>query len=63
MSIWIIGAFYISKSFPQLRSSWGSEMYKLEQEDIATYKRFQVGLQSFFIQHQNTNPEEGFEKL
>lgn len=63
MSIWIIGAFYISRSFPQLRSSWESEMYRLEQEDITTYKRFQEGLQSFFIQHQNTNSEEGFEKV
>ncbi len=63
MSIWIIGAFYISKSFPQLRSAWGSEMYRLEQEDLTTYNHFQEGVKSFFKKHQNTNLIEGFEKL
>ena len=63
MSVWIIGAILVCNNFPQMRRTWGNEMYKLEQEDIVEYQRFQNGLTSFFTSHLITQTKEGFEKL
>ena len=63
MSIWIIGAYILYRNFPQMRQTWGHEMYKLEQGDIVEYRRFQTGITTFFEFHLNNRKEQGFEKL